>query len=162
MITEKHFVAPHSDKHLLYASWEKRDSLLVSKEQFQSDLKANYKELIKRKAVIPEQKYFLAPYEWYNSAITSWTADMGVKLINFTPGTGTNADYTTPDMQNYISSEKLSDRIKNFESSEKDGLNGAFVLIHLGTHPDRKDKLYDRLDEIIKYFSSKGYSFNKL
>ena len=162
MISEKHFVAPHSDKHLLYVSWEKRDSLLVSKEQFQSDLKANYRELIKRKAVIPEEKYFLAPYEWYNSAIASWTEDMGVKLINFTPGTGTNADYTTPDMQNYISSEKLLDRLKNFESSEKDGLEGAFVLIHLGTHPDRTDKFYNRLDEIIEYFSSKGYTFNKL
>ncbi len=162
MINDKHFVGPHSDKHLLYASWEKRDSLLVTKELFQSDLKSNYKELEKRKADVPEAKYFLAPYEWYNSAIASWTADMGVRLINFTPGTGTNADYTTPDMQNYRSSEDLINRLKNFESSEKDRLNGAFILIHLGTHPDRTDKFYNRLDEIIKYLSSKGYSFNKL
>lgn len=157
-----HFVGPHSDKHLLYATWEKRDSLLVTKDMFQSDLKSNYRELEKHKVTVPDSRYFLAPYEWYNSAIASWTADMGVKLINFTPGTGTNADYTTPDMQNYISSEKLIERLKNFESSEKDGLNGAFVLIHPGTHPDRTDKFYNRLDEIIKYFSAKGYSFNKL
>jgi peptidoglycan/xylan/chitin deacetylase (PgdA/CDA1 family) len=157
-----HFVGPHSDKHLLYASWEKRDSLLVTKDIFQSDLKSNYRELEKHKVTVPDSRYFLAPYEWYNSAIASWTANMGVKLINFTPGTGTNADYTTPDMQNYISSEKLIARLKNFESSEKDGLNGAFVLIHPGTHPDRTDKFYNRLDEIIKYFSAKGYSFNKL
>jgi endoglucanase len=162
MIADKHFVGPHSDRHLLYASWEKRDSLLVSKKLFQSDLKSNYKELEKRKAEIPATRYFLAPYEWYNSAIASWTADMGVKLINFTPGNGTNGDYTTPDMQNYRSSEDLLRRLKNFESTEKEGLNGAFILIHLGTHPDRTDKFYNRLDEIIKYFSSKGYSFNKL
>jgi peptidoglycan/xylan/chitin deacetylase (PgdA/CDA1 family) len=162
IIKDEHFVGPHSDKHLLYAAWEKRDSLLLTKDMFQSDLKYNYLELEKHKATLTDSRYFLAPYEWYNSAITSWTADMGVKLINFTPGTGTNADYTTPDMQNYMSSEKLIARLKNFESSEKDGLNGAFVLIHPGTHPDRTDKFYNRLDEIIKYFSSKGYSFNKL
>ena len=162
MILDQHFVGPHSDKHLLYASWEKRDSLLVSKDLFQSDLKSNYKELEKRKAGSSGARYFLPPYEWYNSAIASWSANMGVTLINFTPGTGTNADYTTPGMKNYRSSEELLAGLKSFESSKEDGLNGAFILIHLGTHPDRTDKFYFKLDEVIKYFSSKGYTFNRL
>jgi len=162
MVQDHHFVGPHSDKHLLYASWENRDSLLVSRSIFESDLKSNYRELEKRKALDNGTKYFLPPYEYYNSAIASWTANMGVTLINFTPGTGTNADYTTPEMKNYRSSEELLARLKNFESSSEDGLNGAFILIHLGTHPDRTDKFYDKLDEIIKYFSSKGYTFNRL
>ncbi len=134
----------------------------MSKSLFESDLKANYRELEKRKASIEGTKYFLPPYEYYNSAIASWSANMGAKLINFTPGTGTNADYTTPEMKNYRSSEELLSRLKNFEASSEDGLNGAFILIHLGTHPDRTDKFYYKLDEIIKYFSSKGYSFNRL
>jgi len=162
MIQDQHFVGPHSDKHLLYASWEKRDSLLVSKILFESDLKSNYGELEKRKAGSSGTRYFLPPYEWYNSAIASWSANMGVTLINFTPGTGTNADYTTPDMKSYRSSDELLAGLKNFEASKVDGLNGAFILIHLGTHPDRTDKFYSKLDEIIKYFSSKGYTFNKL
>ncbi len=37
-----HYMGPHSDKHLLYVSWEKRDSLLVTKETFLKDLKNNY------------------------------------------------------------------------------------------------------------------------
>ncbi|NTU61062.1 MAG: hypothetical protein HGA95_01840 [Caldiserica bacterium] len=65
-------------------------------------------------------------------------------------------------MKNYRSSDELLAGLKNFESSKEDGLNGAFILIHLGTHPDRTDKFYFKLDEIIKYFSSKGYTFNKL
>ena len=162
MIRDQHFLGPHSDKHLLYASWEKRDSLLVSRDQFQSDLISNYRELRNRKANLSGTRYFLPPYEWYNSAIVSWSADMGVDLINFTPGTGTNADYTTPDMKNYRSSEELLAGLKNFESSKPDGLNGAFILIHLGTHPDRTDKFYYKLDEIIKYFSSRGYTFDRL
>jgi len=160
--SEGHFIGPHSDKHLLYASWEKRDSLLVDKGLFIADLKTNYEWLAKKKINQSGTKYFLAPYEWYNSAIANWTASLGAKLINFTPGTGTNADYTTPDMQNYRSSRELFNRLKDFESADPAGLRGAFILIHPGTHPDRTDKFYLKLEEIIAYFSAKGYTFNSL
>jgi len=162
VIADGHFIGPHSDKHLLYIPWENRDSLLVTKATFQDDLKANYNELKRKGAKPPQERYFLAPYEWYNSEIASWAADMGVRLINFTPGTVTNADYTTPDMKNYQSSEMLLEKLKKYEANEPGGLNGAFVLIHLGTDPDRTDKFYDKLEELIGFFSSKGYTFNKL
>ncbi len=35
---------------------------------------------------------------WYNAQISAWTAERGLTLVNFTPGTRSNADYTTPDM----------------------------------------------------------------
>jgi endoglucanase len=162
MIAENHFIGPHSDRHLLYADWVKRDSLLVSKETFISDIAANYEELRNRKVAITGTRYFLAPYEWYNSAISQWVSDLGLQLINLTPGTWTNADYTTPDMTNYISSDILLQRLKEFELKQENGLNGAFVLVHLGTDARRTDKLYDRLDDLITYFISKGYGFNRL
>lgn len=162
MIAGKHFIGPHSDKHLLYASWEKRDSLLVSKDQFMNDLKNNYTELAEHGISPGSTRWFLAPYEWYNSVIATWTADMGSRLINFTPGTGTNADYTTPEMANYRSSDELIMRLRGFETSSPDGLNGAIILIHPGTENSRTDKLYLRLEEIIDYYTEKGYSFKKL
>lgn len=162
MVSEGHFVGPHSDKHLLYNDWVKRDSLLVTKEQFNEDLQTNYIELTKKGINDSGEKYFLAPYEWYNKKIASWCGEMGVKLINLTPGTATNADYTTPDMPNYQSSDQLIDKLKKYESTNSDGLNGAFVLIHLGTDPARTDKLYKRLGGIIDYYESKGYTFKKL
>jgi peptidoglycan/xylan/chitin deacetylase (PgdA/CDA1 family) len=162
IISDGHYIAPHSDAHLLYIPWENREKLLVTKSEFQKDIKANYSELKKAGLKDFDNRYFLAPYEWYNSTIASWSAEMGINLINFTPGTGTNADYTTPDMKNYISSEQLFDRLKRFEANDMPGLNGAFLLIHLGTDPARTDKFYNRLDEIIQYFSDKGYTFNKL
>ena len=71
--TDGHYIGAHSDKHLLYCSWENRDSLLVTKNEFLSDIKNNYKELdrlgiTKNKALI-----YLPPYEWYNDSIASWT-----------------------------------------------------------------------------------------
>jgi len=162
IIDEKHFMGPHSDNHLLYVPWEKRDSLLITKEKFVSDLRANYAELKKKGADLSGTRYFLPPYEWYNSAVSAWTSDMGARLISLTPGTATNADYTTPLMSNYQSSDILIRRIKDFESTQEYGLNGAFVLVHLGTDPARTDKFYSRLDKLISYFRSEGYTFKRL
>jgi endoglucanase len=37
-----HYLGPHSDRHLLYCSWENRDELLVTEEEFRNDLLRNY------------------------------------------------------------------------------------------------------------------------
>lgn len=162
IIAGGHYAGPHSDGHLLYIPWENRDTLLVTKEEFNTDLRNNVVAL--QKAGLKKQvpQYFLAPYEWYNRAISRWTEEMGMTLINFTPGTGTNADYTTPDMPNYRTSDFLVERLASFEKSAAGGLSGAMVLIHPGTDPARTDKLYLRLGEIIDYYTDKGYTFKKL
>ncbi len=162
IITEGHYVGPHSDAHLLYVPWNNRDTILVTKEQFNDDLRRNVAELRKAGLKKQEPQYFLAPYEWYNTAISRWTGEMGMTLINLTPGTGTNADYTTPDMPNYRSSDILVEQLASFEKSAPGGLNGALVLIHPGTDPARTDKLYLRLGEIIDYYNDKGYTFKRL
>ena len=162
MVAGNHYVGPHSDRHLLYATWEKRDSLLVTSKQFDDDLTANLKELNKF-GVTPEiVRYFLPPYEWCNRNIVNWTAERKIQMVNFTPGVGTNADYTTPDLKNYRSSKQLMDRLIQFESTNPNHLNGAIVLVHLGTHPDRTDKFYNSLDQIIDKLSKKGYLFKAL
>jgi len=162
MVNEGHFLGPHSNRHLLYNSWENRDSLLVNEKEFHKDLKANLTKLrragIKRKSV----HFFLPPYEWYNLKISEWTSQSGMVLINFTPGTGTNADYTTPEMAGYKSSDVIWDHLLRFEERHSAGLNGAFVLIHLGTHPDRKDKFYNRLSFLIDELRERGYDFGRL
>ena len=159
MIADHHYVGPHSDRHLLYAPWEKRDSLLITQQQFNEDMNNNIKELNKFGIKTENVQYFLPPYEWCNRRISQWSADRGMQLINFTPGTGTNADYTTPEMPNYKSSRQLTEALLKFESSKSDKLNGAIILIHLGTHPDRKDKFYDSLNQLIAGLSNKGYAF---
>ncbi len=162
IITGGHYLGPHSDGHLLYIPWENRDTLLVTKEQFSTDLKKNFRELSRAGLKKQRPEYFLAPYEWYNGAISRWTAEMGLTLVNLTPGTGTAADYTTPGMSNYKSSEELLRRLYNYETDSPQGLNGALILIHPGTDPERTDKLYLRLGEIIEHFTEKGYIFDKL
>lgn len=161
MRQEGHYVGPHSGRHLLYISWEKRDSLLVSEKEFRQDVRDNLSELQKAGISRRECRYFLPPYEWYNRHIFDWSSGMGLQIINFTPGTGTNADYTTPDMASYRSSDELMVRLFRFEENNRLHLNGAILLIHMGTHPDRKDKFYNRLGEIINELRSRGYAFGR-
>src|SRR4029078_11374417 len=68
------YLGSHSDKHLLYCDWEKRDSLLVTHQQFSEDLAHGYQELSKFGVSKSDAHYFLPPYEWYNDSITHWTA----------------------------------------------------------------------------------------
>jgi endoglucanase len=162
IISAGHYVGPHSDGHLLYISWENRDSLLITKEQFNADLRKNCREISKAGLRKYKPWYFLAPYEWYNSAVSRWSAEMGLILVNFTPGAGTSGDYTTPQMENYRSSDQLMKNLVRFEERSPQGLKGALVLIHPGTDPGRTDKFYLRLDDIIQFFSKKGYTFKRL
>lgn len=158
IISEGHYVGAHSDGHLLYAPWKNRDSTLVTKGEFVEDLQNNFRELERFGVSQEKASFFMPPYEWYNHDIVEWSEEMGLRVVGLTPGTGTNADYTTPDMSNYRSSEELLERLKSYEQER--GLNGAIVLIHPGTSPERKDKLYLKLNEVIQYFSGKGYSFH--
>ena len=155
-----HYLGAHSDKHLLYCDWTRRDSLLVTRDEFSEDLLANYREMEKFGIGQEDAPYFLPPYEWYNDSISQWTKDLGFTLVNFSPGTISHADYTTPDMKNYRSSESIYSSIMQYES--KKGMNGYILLIHIGTDPKRTDKLYNRLDELITELTQKGYRFMRI
>lgn len=157
-----HYLGGHSDKHLLYAPWEKRDSLLVSKREFVSDLEDNYSAMLPFGVTKKTSPYFLPPYEWYNDSISAWCANAGLTLVNFTPGTSSNADYTIPEERNYLPSDSIYTRILRFESTHASGLNGFLLLLHFGTHPHRTDKFYLRLDALMTELERRGYGFTRV
>lgn len=160
LVAEGHYVGSHSYGHLLYAPWGDRDSLLVTKQEFNEDIFKSYKVL--REFGITDAPYFIPPYEHYNSTISSWARQLGLQVINYTPGTLTNGDYTTPEMKRYFSSKEILGRIWEYERTDPNGLNGHIMLIHFGTDPARTDKFYDKLPGLIRELRRKGYSFTPL
>jgi hypothetical protein len=82
---------------------------------------------------------------------------MNLQLVNFTSGTGSNADYTTPEMKNYAPSDAIFKRLKDYEAKDANGLNGFILLLHIGTAPERTDKFYNRLNELIDFLKAKNY-----
>ncbi|PRY11695.1 polysaccharide deacetylase [Pontibacter ummariensis] len=161
--TAGHYLGAHSDGHLLYCDWAKRDSLLVTQEQFRKDLALNYSRM-KAFGVDKEQaRYFLPPYEWYNSQIAAWTKAEGLQLVNFSPGTRTPADYTWPEMgKGYVASDRIVQSVLEKEAKDPNGLNGFILLVHIGTDPRRTDKFYKKLDELLTKLQHKGYSFSRI
>ncbi|HKB45627.1 MAG TPA: polysaccharide deacetylase family protein, partial [Chitinophagaceae bacterium] len=157
-----HYLGAHSDQHLLYCDWNNRDSLLVSKEEFQKDLLQNYAEMKKAGIEKGKAKYFLPPYEWYNDSIVAWTKELGLQLINYTPGTISAADYTTTDDKNYRSSDMIYSSIINYEQSKPSGLKGFILLLHIGAGSERTDKFYSYLPRLINYLRQKGYQFQTI
>lgn len=159
---EGHYLGAHSDQHLLYCDWTRRDRLLVTRDEFEKDLNRNYEEMLKFGIKKKEARYFLPPFEWYNQRISDWTSGMGIRLINYTPGTRSHADYTTPDLKNYIDSETILRSIENYEAKNASGLNGFILLSHIGAGPARTDKFYDRLDELIEFLKGKEYELVRI
>lgn len=158
-----HYLGPHSDNHLLYNDWTKRDSLLVSQDSFSVDLHRNLATMRSLSLPVYPDHLFIPPYEWWNASIANWTKAEGLRLFSFTPGMRTAADYTYPEMGvSYKSSEWLVNWLKELLATSPQKVNGAILLIHAGTDPRRKDKFYNRLPEIIHVLKAKGYAFRRI
>ena len=158
LLDKGHYVGGHSYGHLLYMPWENPDSLLVTREEFEADMMKSYDLMRKAGIEYKDAPLYIPPYEYYNKEISSWAKSMGIQVVNYTPGTASNADYTTPDMKNYRSSQSIYDQIMALE--KKEGLNGHLMLIHFGTHDDRTDKFYNGyMEKMIKTLKRKGYTF---
>ena len=158
MVEAKHYLGPHSDKHLLYCEWDAKRTTRVTREHLITDLEANrwkIEQINERESA----RYFIPPYEHYNREIVDWVNDRRFTLINFTPGTRSNADYTGEADKNFVSSQAIFDSIVKKEREDPHGLNGFILLLHLGSGPGRKDKFHHRFGELLDYLSGKGYQF---
>jgi endoglucanase len=163
LLQNGNYLGSHSDRHLLYCDWIKRDSLLVSKNEFINDLNDSYSELGKFGIKAGEAHYFLPPYEWYNDSIAIWTNGSGLQLVNYTEGTRSNTDYTYPEMgSRYLDSKSIYNSIIDYERRCVSGLNGFILLIHIGTDPRRTDKFYLYLPQLIRELKDRNYRFVRI
>ncbi|MBS1682455.1 MAG: glycoside hydrolase family 9 protein [Bacteroidetes bacterium] len=160
LVAEGHYLGPHSDKHILYNDWKNRNKTLVSKDSLMKDLDNNYKKM-EEFGIHHNQKFFIPPYEWWNNEVATWCTERAVRLLSFTPGIPTNADYTYPEMgTSYKSSNTILTKL--FEKESGENINGAILLLHIGTDPRRKDKLYNKLSDLIEGLKAKGYQFKRI
>lgn len=157
------YMGSHSYAHLLYCSWERRDSLLVTKQLFMQDLDSAYAVMDTFGINKQNAPYFLPPYEWYNDSIASWSKEAGLQFVDFTPGTYSNADYTYPQMgDKYLSSDTIFRRILAYERKNPHGLNGFILLMHIGTDSHRTDKFYKKLPAMTDTLQKLGYTFVRI
>ena len=155
VIREGHYVGPHSDRHILLADWDRSRTPLVTADSLAKDLRANFAEL-SRFGIRPEDvPYALPPFEWCSRQQAHVYRGLGIMPVNPTPELETYRDYTTPDMPEYRSSRQMLDQLFGYEAAR--GLNGAIIILHLGTQDVRTDKLYFHLPAILDSLTSRGY-----
>jgi peptidoglycan/xylan/chitin deacetylase (PgdA/CDA1 family) len=158
MVADGHYVGPHSHGHLLYCSWEDRQETLVTEEQFRSDLERNIADLRALGALPQGQEiWFIPPYEWFNRDQVRWAERMGIRLFNFTPGTGSHRDWIPEDDSRFVSSRRIREEILEFERREPNGLCGHLLLLHLGSA--RRDKMHRELEPLVRALAERGYGF---
>jgi peptidoglycan/xylan/chitin deacetylase (PgdA/CDA1 family) len=157
IIAGGHYVGPHSDGHLRYCDWNHPEKTLVTRGKFRADLSANLEKLAGFAVSRAEARYFLPPFEQFNGDIVRWSAEMGLTLINFTPGTRANADYTGEADRNFASSQAIFESIVKREREDPHGLNGFMLLLHLGSGPERADKFPDRFGALLDFLAGRGY-----
>ncbi len=159
IMREGHYLGPHSDQHLLYCPWEGPKKTLVTQEAFREDLAANLLKIqhfgIDR-TTIP---FWLPAYEWYNQQIADWSIQMGLTVVNGTPGTRSNADYTEDAAPNFVPSDAIVESILTKERTDAHGLNGFLLLLHLGSGPARTDKMHRHFGRLLDDLAAKGYEF---
>jgi endoglucanase len=162
LVRDGHYLGPHSDKHVLYCPWEGPKTTLVSRPAFESDLESNLRKIERFGVKRAQIRYFLPPYEHYNAEIVGWAKGMGLTLVDYTPGTRSNADYTGEADKNFVSSKTIFDSIVAKDQQDPNGLNGFILLLHIGSGPGRADKFHSRFGDLLDYLANKGYQLVRI
>ncbi len=162
MLAEGHYVGPHSDRHRLYCEWTPDRRTLLTHAEFEADLNDNLRELERFGVTRMQARFFLPAYEHHNRDISDWTHTMGLTLVNLSPGTRSAADYTLEKDANFVSSHAILDSVLRRESQDSAGLNGFLLLMHLGSGPERADKMHLRLPELLSRLKERGYAFERI
>jgi peptidoglycan/xylan/chitin deacetylase (PgdA/CDA1 family) len=157
IVREGHYLGPHSDKHVLYCPWDGPKRTLVTYTEFQADLESNLRKIEQFGVKRGQIRFFLPPFEHYNAEIVEWAKERGLTVVNFTPGTRSNADYTGEADGNFVSSKVIFDSIIAKEKQDPQGLNGFLLLVHIGSGPGRADKFPARFGELLDYLAGKKY-----
>jgi peptidoglycan/xylan/chitin deacetylase (PgdA/CDA1 family) len=162
IVAEGHLLGPHSDAHLLYATWSGEKRTLVSRAEFRSDLERNVEALrglgVERDTV----RVWVPPFEWWTSEIAAWSREMRLRLVGVTPGTRAAADYTGEGTKEFVPSAAIVESILARERLDPNGLNGWVLLMHLGAGPGRTDKLHESLPSLLDALAAREYSFVRL
>src|SRR5204862_2009784 len=117
---------------------------LLTRDEFLADLDDNVRKIEKFRARALFREFFLPAFEYYNREIADWTRASNRTLINYTPGTRSNADYTGEADKNFVSSQNIFDSIVKREQEDPNGLNGFILLLHIGVGPNRAGKFHNR------------------
>jgi len=156
LVQEGHYLGPHSDKHLLLADWQ-NGKTLVTREDFEADLRRNIERCVSYGFPREHVRFWIPPFEHTNLEVCGWSAEMGLTMINFTPGTLSFTDYAPEGDRAFRPSSTILQSIREYPAKDQDGFNGFVLLLHAGSGA-RVDKMHKHLGEVLDFLIGKGYA----
>lgn len=149
-----HTVAPHGDRHILLADWDRARTPLVSIDSLNADIDANIAEM--RRNGLPDPTVMIPSFEWASDCHFAEMHRRGLMPFVPTPWLLTYRDYTVPGTPEYVDTDSILSQF--FESGRTRGFDGNIIILHTGTWDERRDKLYHRLPQMIDTIKARGYS----
>ncbi|HEX9935303.1 MAG TPA: polysaccharide deacetylase family protein [bacterium] len=103
-----------------------------------------------------------APFGEINAEIRRWAAEAGYRHVGWTAGRGSDENMDTMDWVSdrnskaYRSADEIAAKILESSKMGSPGINGAVILMHLGTER-RDDFPHKRLPDILDGLKNNGY-----
>jgi peptidoglycan/xylan/chitin deacetylase (PgdA/CDA1 family) len=166
IVDDGHEVANHTWSHprlTTYAS-DRRQATLpsMSRERLHEEL--NRTAAIFRELTGAEMSpYWRAPYGEENAEIRRWAAELGYLHVGWTRGRRSSLDaldwVSDPRASNYLSPQRIAQRILSFEQTNETTLNGGIVLMHVSTERKGDERPVLALPILIEQLLERGFRF---
>jgi len=160
IVSEGHYLGPHSDSHPLYCDWKDRRKTLVTKEFFADDLTKNL-AVLRALGALPfgERVYFIPPYEWFNASRCLVPRD-GHHAHQFHARQRLEPRLRTGRRPGLRSIAKNLRRYPGLRADRPHGFNGFLLLLHLGS--GRQDPFHTQLRALCDELTRRGYEFERV
>ena len=100
--------------------------------------------------------FWRAPFGEFNRRILQWAAEAGYLHIHWSPRFDTYDWVTDRSSRLYRTPEQVFRHFVHLDETRPHGLNGAIVLMHLGSHRDNQN-IYETLPKLIQELRRRGY-----
>ena len=157
MVGEGHELANHLVEHKAVVDQNRRS--IVTRDELLGQLR-KVQALFTEATGKEMSKLWRAPYGELNREVLDWASQAGYTHVGWTRSGRASLDtldwVADPKSSLYRTPNQIMEKILSFEKSDRNGLNGAVVLMHLGSERT-KDYPYESLPKLLDEVSKRGY-----
>lgn len=166
IVADGHEVGNHTYTHPHLVRFENHRGITrMTRERFESELlrtSGRFREVTGRDMA----PYWRAPYGEENAELRKWAAALGYVHVGWTSGPKYNLDaldwVSSRRSRNFHEPDQLARRILNFDIANRTTLNGAIILMHLGSDRPADEQMNRALPSLLDELARRGFRFVKV
>jgi len=159
ILADGHEVGNHLYRHAHMVDMQTMTSA-YSKEAFLDEIE-QVEKVFHKVTGKTMNKFWRAPYGEVTPEQVGWARERGYTHIGWTTTKTATLDthdwVSDPTSKLFKTPDQIATKIMNFEKSDPNGLNGAIVLMHLGSERDAANMAHKALPTLFQHLEQKGY-----